>query len=151
MSTPLTFDGTISPVARALVRARVEAQMGATVTILRGALGTLNPANGVVYGITGAQTIYSGKARIHTVTGEGSISLAAGQIDQRQTVVSIPWNASPVPQRDDIVLVGTDDLADPDLASKALRVVEVSGGSAFGDARRLSCTAWGDSRYWNGT
>lgn len=150
MSTPVTFSGTVTPLARALVRSRVEAQMSATVTILRGTLGTLNPATGVVYGITGAQTIYSGKARIHTVSGEGSISLAAGQIDQRQTVVSIPWDA-PMPQRDDIVLVGTDDLADPDLDNKALRVIEVSGGTAFGDARRLSCTAWGDSRYWNGT
>jgi hypothetical protein len=30
------------------------------------------------------------------------------------------------------------------------QVVEVAGGTLFGDARRCSCTLWGRSAYWDG-
>jgi hypothetical protein len=88
------------------------------------------------------------KARVHTVTGQGSISNGAGDIDVRQVQVSIPWAAQP-PHRDDLVLVRSGG-QDASLVGSVLRVVEVEGGGAFGDARRLSCTLWGRSEYWSG-
>lgn len=140
--------GTISAFARAAVRKRVEAQMTATVQILRGQLGAMDPTTLKVGGLQNSTVIYEGNARIHTLSGEGSLSLGDGQIDQRQVVISIPWDA-PIPQRDDVVIIGNDDEADTTVDGLALRIVEVAGGTLFGDARRLSCVAWGPSRYWS--
>jgi hypothetical protein len=150
----------VSDTAIAKIRARTEGSMDGLVTILRGKPGTLNKATGRVSGITDARQIYGdpvaagtigtvgGKARVHTVTGQGSLSLGPGQIDVRQTTVSIPWDADPV-YRDDIVLVRSAG-RDSSLTGATLRVVEVAGGTLFGDARRLSCTLWGRSAYWDG-
>lgn len=134
--------------------------MDGLVTILRGGPGVLDQNTGRVSGMSNAVQIYGdpvatgvigtigAKARVHTVTGQGSLSLGPGQIDIRQTTVSIPWDAVAA-QRDDIVLVrsaGQDD----EMVGAALRIVEVAGGTLFGDARRLSCTLWGRSAYWDG-
>lgn len=139
---------TVSNLARALVRARVEAQMLATVQILRGALGTLNRATGIVSGLTNVTVIYSGMARIHGVSGAGSISVAQAPLDQRQVTISIPWGTPLIPQRDDLLQVSLDDDADPSLDAQTFRVGEVSAGSLFGDARRLQCTQTAPSRWW---
>lgn len=134
--------------------------MDGLVTILRGGAGVLDKATGKVTGTSNAVQIYGDpvspgvigtigrKARIHTVTGQGSLSLGPGQVNIRQTTVSIPWDAPPV-YRDDIVLVRSAG-QDAQLTGAALRVVEVAGGGLLGDARRLSCTLWGRSAYWDG-
>lgn len=138
----------ISQTAVDKVRKRTEANMDAQVTILRGKPGVLDEVTGRVSGMTNSAPIYDGKARLHPVSGQGSLSLGPGNVDQRSTTVSIPWNAAPV-QRDDVVLV-RDPGRDTQLTGAALRVVEVTGGGAFGDARRCSCTLWGKSAYWDG-
>lgn len=150
----------LSATAISKVRARTESNMDGLVTILRGRPGVLDTTTGRVAGMSGAVQIYGdqvpagtigtigGTARIHPVSGQGSLSLGPGQIDQRSTTVSIPWGAA-TPQRDDIVVI-RDAGQDSDLTGKALRVVEVSGGTLFGDARRMSCTLWGKSGYWDG-
>jgi len=89
-----------------------------------------------------------GKARIHKVTGQGSISNGPGEYDMRQLIVSIPWAAA-LPRQDDIILV-RDGGVDETLNGSVLRIVEIEGGGAFGDARRLSCTLQGHSEYWTG-
>jgi hypothetical protein len=76
------------------------------------------------------------------------VQLGEGQVDVRQVIVSIPWNAT-APHRDDLVQV-TACKQDPDMIGRYLRVVEVAGGSLFHDARRLSCTMWNPSRRWSG-
>lgn len=139
---------TLSPAGRAMVRRRVEAQMRAQINVLRGNLGTLNPTTGLVGGLASAITVYSGNARIRTVAGASVIQVGGGEIDQRTTLISIPITSA-MPQRDDLVQVVNDDLADPDLDTRIFRVMEVEGGSLFGDARRMSCTGWYESRYWN--
>lgn len=146
----------ISEVAKQMVRNYAENNMDALVVILRGGRGQLNPKTGVVSGMAGARSIYDsdagngsgGKARIHTVSGQGSISLGPGQVDTRSATISVPWSAT-IPQRDDVVLVISGG-SDTTLNGNAFRVVEVSGGGAFGDARRMSCVAWGKSEYWTG-
>jgi len=95
-----------------------------------------------------AEADTGGKARFHTVTGQGAISNGVGEYDMRQVIVSIPWSAA-LPRQDDIILV-RDAGVDDTLNEATLRVVEVEGGSAFGDARRLSCTLQGYSEYWTG-
>ena len=139
------MSGTASALARALVRRRTQAQMTCRIVVLRGALGVLDPGSGQVGGITGARTVYAGRARIRTVAPAGTIGVGDAQVDVRSTVISIPI-ASPVPHRDDLVRV--DEAGDLDLDTRIFRVTDVDGGGAFGDARRLYCTAWHESRYW---
>lgn len=134
-----------SALARRLVRGRAQAQMVSTVTILRGALGVLDPATGQVGGVRSASTVYVGMARIRSVEPQGVVAVGGGEVDVRRTVVSIPIG-SPVPRRDDLVRVDTD--SDVDLATRFLRVTDVDGGGLFGDARRLYCTGWHESRSW---
>lgn len=140
--------GSVSNLSRALVRKRVEAQMLASIQILRGTLGTLDRSTGLVSGLTNVTVIYSGIARIHGVQGAGSISVAQAPLDQRQATISIPWDAA-IPQRDDLLQVALDDAADPTLDAQTFRVGEVWAGSLFGDARRLSCTQVAPSRWWS--
>jgi len=142
------------------VRSYTEGNMDGLVTILRGKPGTLDKTTGRITGMSGSVQVYGdpvpdgtigtigAKARVHLVSGEGSVSLGPGTINMRQTVVSIPWNA-PDTQRDDLVIIRSGG-ADQSLNGAALRVVEVSGGGLFGEARRLSCTLWGKSANWDG-
>lgn len=148
--------GTVSAVGRALVRRHVSRNQNATIKLLRGDVGAMDPVTLKVPGLSNYATLYgpgiapyNGQARIHPVSGEGSIATGEGDLDLRQVVVSIPWDA-PMPARDDVVQVVQDTLSDGDLTGATFRVVEVSGGSLFGDARRMSCTLWGRSRYWTG-
>jgi hypothetical protein len=151
---------TVDPAVIAAVRTYTESNMDGLVTILRGGVGVLDPVTGSMGGLSNAKQIYGdpvpdgvigtigAKARVHPVTGQGSLSLGPGQINVRETTVSIPWSAQ-VPQRDDIVLI-RDAGQDDTLTGASLRVVEVAGGGYFGDARRLSCTTWGYSAQWDG-
>lgn len=143
-----------SGLARRLVRRRTESQMNSYITVLRGALGTLNATTGVVGGLGSATVIYAGKARIHTVSGAGPVTNSGGPIEQRTAIVSIPMNAA-IPHRDDVITVRTANRdpdqseSDYDLDPRVFRVLEVDGGAYFGDARRLSCCQSHDSRYWS--
>lgn len=130
------------------VRRYTEGNMDGLVTILRGGKGVLDKTTGKISGLSNAVQIYDGKARVHLVSGQGSLQLGPGTINLRQTTVSIPWDA-PIPQRDDIVQI-RDAGQDDTMTGAALRVVEVAGGGLFGDARRLSCTLWGKSSQWDG-
>lgn len=138
---------TVTERMRALVRERVEAQMEASIMVLRGDAGALDPTTGIVGGLANTRTIYSGKARIRTVSGSGVLSIGDGTIDTRSTVISIPITA-PIAHRDDLVRVINGGPADANLSTRIFRVLEVEGGSLFGDARRMSCTGWYESSYW---
>lgn len=121
--------------------------MKARIVIIRGELGTMDPDTLTVGGLRNVDTIYSGKARIRTVTGQGTVETTQGTIPLRSVLMSIPIDSA-VPHVDDCVIVGVDDLADADLDTRIFRIVEVNGGEFFGDARRFSTTGWYESRYW---
>lgn len=133
--------------ARAHVRAYAESNMDGHVVISRGGRGALDKTTGLVSGMAGGTTVWDGIARLHTVSGQGGLSVGgAGEIDTRAVTISIPWSA-PLPQRDDVIQI-TDGGADQTMNGRAGRVVEVEGGSYFGDARRMQCVVWGTSEYW---
>jgi hypothetical protein len=144
MTAPGTF---LLDDARRHVRAYAESNMDGHVTIRRGGRGQLDKQTGLVSGMVGATVVWDGIARLHLVSGQGSISVgASGGFDQRAVTVSIPWAAA-LPQQDDVIEV-IDGGADQTMNGVALRVVEVEGGGLFGDARRMQCVAWGRSQYW---
>jgi hypothetical protein len=141
---------------RTLVRKYTNGNMTSQITILRGSLSALDPTTGLVSGIASPTTIYTGKARIRTVSGAGPVTTEGGPIDTRRTTISIPMTSA-IPFRDDIITVqaanqtGDGVESDHDLDHRVFRVVDVDGGSFFGDARRMSCTQVYDSRYWSST
>ena len=143
-------DLTVSPLAREMVRRRVAASQTTPIVIKRGDLGALDPETGLVGGLSNAQTIYTGLSRIHAVSGQGDIAVGEGEISNRQTTISIPWDATPVPQQNDLIFIGDDSVSDPELQGEVYQVREVSGGTLFGDARRMSCVGWHGNRYWSG-
>jgi hypothetical protein len=136
----------ISAFQRSQVQAYAEGNMTARIQVLRGQLGAFDEATGRVGGLSGAKVVYAGKARIRTVGGAGVVSVGAGEIDTPQVIISIPMDA-PLPHRDDVVRVLRAE-ADGDLAARIFRVLDVDGGSLFGDARRLTCVGWFNSRQW---
>lgn len=136
-----------SPFTRNIVQRRVLAAMKATITIIRGSLGVMDPDTLEVGGLENVETIYSGMARIKTVRGDGTVTISNRTIPIRSVEVSIPITA-PAPHVDDCIVVGVDDLADADLDTRILRIIEVQGGSFFGDARRMTVDSWYESRYW---
>jgi uncharacterized protein DUF6093 len=146
--------GAPSAMSRRLVRRYAEAHMNAQITILRGVLTALDPATGLVAGLTGAATVYQGKARIHEVSGGGSTDNSDAPDSTRTAVISIPIGA-PIPHTDDLITVqGTNvdsdaSESDADLDTRAWRITGVDGGTFFGDARRMSCTQTFNSRYWS--
>lgn len=136
----------VTDFARRAVRARAEAMMSATVSITRGGSNAFDPSTGLLAGGEGGTEIYNGKARVRTTSG-AAVSLGDGMTDVVTTMISIPIDST-VPRRDDLVTVTADDEADADLDQRTFRVLEVEGGSLFGDARRMSCSAQVPSRYW---
>lgn len=138
-----------SDFARASVRLRTTMGMTAMIQVLRGTLGTLDPDTGLVGGLQDSQTVYRGLARIRTVGQPAPVSIGGGEIAMRDTIISIPMTAPKVPHRDDLVRVLSDTPADTDLNTRIFRVLGADGGGMFGDARRISCSGWYQSRYWN--
>jgi hypothetical protein len=144
-----TFDVGSRFVRKAVGR-RVVLAMKAKIVIIRGELGTMDPDTLIVGGLENALTIYSGKARIRTVSSAGTLEVSEGTIPLRSVVMSIPISSA-VPHVDDCVVVGVDDLADSDLDTRIFRILEVDGGAFFGDARRFTTQGWYESRYWSGS
>jgi hypothetical protein len=138
----------VSQFARDSVRRRTAASMTAIIEILRGSLSTLDPATGLVGGMTDVSRVYRGPARIRSVTNGGTVDLGGGQIATRDTIVSIPMTSPKMPHRDDLIRVLNDLPADADLNTRIFRVLDADGGGLFGDARRMGCSGWLQSRYW---
>lgn len=137
-----------SSYARAAARRRIEAAMSYRILISRGTLAQLDETTGLVGGVTDVNTVYRGRARIREVSGNGTVDLGGGEIATRSAIISIPIDSPNIPVRDDLVEVIDDGDADRTLDSRIFRVLNVDGGGLFGDARRLTCSAWNKSRWW---
>jgi hypothetical protein len=136
-----------STFVRDLVRSRVALAAQATAVVARGQLGGFDRATGKFGGLTNATTVYSGPVRIQSVSGSGTADIGGTEVSQRDTIISIPMSA-PIPHRDDIVIVGVDDLADATQDHQVYRVLGADGGGLLGAVRHLSCVTWGPSRNW---
>ena len=137
---------TVSDRLRAVVDRYTAGNMNATVRVLRGSLGALDPVTNQMAGLNVATTLYSGPARVHPVAGLGPLEVGGGVVDERQATISIPMDA-PVPNRDDLVIVDAEP-QDADLVGSTWRVLQVDGGGMFGNRRGLFCQSWHPSRYW---
>ena len=137
---------TVTPWARSYVRSHSEAHFNCQVSINRHADWTLDGVSGELE-ITQGNSIYSGEARIWSSDTGSVLALGEADINTMATYVSIPWDASPVPDRDDIVTVSSCP-GDPDLAGRAFRIMSVDGGGLMRATRRMQVTALSESASW---
>jgi hypothetical protein len=74
------------------------------------------------------------------MVGEDEVPLQATQL-------SIPWNADPVPRRDDEVEVLTSD--DPAMVGKRFRIMDVAKAGDLRPTRRFTVQTIEASRQWS--
>jgi hypothetical protein len=141
----------VSPYARSYARRHATAHMYYTVIIERMAEGVFNEGSGMVTPAV-KRTIYSGPARIWTVSGPQVLSVGEEQLSFTQTNMSIPWNAVPVPHRDDLATVidfnPHTGFGDAELLWKTFRVLDVQLGGQMFATRRMSVLAISESAAW---
>jgi hypothetical protein len=141
----------VSPYARGYVRRHATAHMYYTVQIERMAAGVFDAVSGLI-ATSVKEIIYTGPARIWTVTGPQVFAIGEDQMAFTQTNMSIPWDASPVPHRDDIATVtGTaphTGFGDAELVGRAFRVLDVQLGGQMFATRRMSVLAIEESAAW---
>jgi len=137
---------TVSAWAKSYVRNSAEAQFDCTVRIFISSTPTLNTTTGAYTSVEGA-TIYTGPARIWSVDGGVLMNLGEGDYATMTTYCSIPWDATPVPENDNQIVV-TDSPGDPNLVGKVFRVMSVDGGGQMRATRRMQVTALTENRSW---
>jgi len=99
----------ISQNALNYVRDRAESIMGYTCRIERVTKpGFDNTTHQVIPGKRTA--LYEGKCRVWEISSGAPIMVAEDQVTMQTTQISLPWDISPVPERDDeVVIIGADD------------------------------------------
>ena len=135
-----------SSFSRRYIQRRAMSVMVDTITIHRPTDGTFNTNTGLLTADI-SQKIYEGKARIYSVDGPSVINVGEADLVMRNTNISIPANTSPVPNRDDIIMV-LEAISDEDLQGRAFRVLDVSGGGLVRATRRMLCTGIEESSSW---
>jgi hypothetical protein len=141
----------VSPYARGYARRHATAHMYYMVQIERMAAGVFDSASGQI--TTSVKSIiYTGPARIWTVAGPQVIAVGEDQMAFTQTNMSIPWDATPVPNRDDIATVlnytAHPAFGDPSLIGRSFRVLDVQFGGQMYATRRMSVLAIEESAAW---
>lgn len=130
MSNPVQLDRAIST-----VRTQAEQFMRSTVTVRRHALPVFDINTG--QSNSGANTlVYHGKARFWEVTGGGTVIVGEDEISQENTQMSIPWNASGVPIKGDLVKVDADP--DANMVGRVFAIQSMAKSGLLRPTRRYS-------------
>lgn len=137
---------TISPRAKAYVRRAAEAQFQCSVRIFETTVPTLNASTGLYTSVEGAD-VYAGPARIWSVDGSGVVMVGEGDLALQSTYCSIPWDATPVPEVDNQVVI-TACADDPELVGRSFRIMSVDGGGQTRATRRMQVTGLTENRSW---
>jgi hypothetical protein len=97
----------------------------------------------------GSFTGYAGTGRFW-LSNDGVVSsVGDGDYSTISTYISIPWDATPVPDLDEYIVV-TSSYEDPTLEGKIYRIVGVDGGGFLRAARRLQVVAVSENRDTRG-
>ena len=137
---------TVSTRSRAYVRSYAEAQFNCQVRIFKNTTPALNTTTGL-YEATEGVDVYSGVARIWNVEGAGIITVGEADLATQSTFCSIPWDATPVPDVDQTVVV-TACPGDSDLVGRSFRIMSVDGGGLMRATRRMQITGITENRSW---
>jgi hypothetical protein len=144
MSRPL------SPRVAAYARQAVLSYHNIEIEVVRQLISSLNDETGMItttfdenyVGYVGTGRFWLSNDSSLSIVGDGDYSTIA-------TNISIPWDATPVPDLDEYVVV-TSSYEDPTLEGKIYRIVGVDGGGFLRAARRLSVVAVSENRDTRG-
>jgi hypothetical protein len=140
----------VSPYARRYARRHATAHMYYTVTIERMGDGVFDESSGLIAVLT-KSVVYTGPARIWTVSGPQVFAVGEDALAFSQTNMSIPWDVSPVPHRDDVATVTAiahAGFGDDELLGTSFRVLDVQMGGQMFATRRMSVLAIVESAAW---
>lgn len=119
------------------IRAAALGNMNSQIQIVRPTEPIYDPTTGFAIGTRAAEG-YTGRAHIHPAV-PGADVYAGEALEGVTTIpVSIPWNATPVPNDEDQVVVLDDE--DPGLIGKTLRITDANGSGIGFPVRMLTCT-----------
>lgn len=122
-----------------------------TIRIERMASGVFDEETGQIVPSV-KMSIYTGPARITSVTGPQVLGVGEDQMAYVQANISIPWDTDPVPYRDDIATVLNfdphSDYGDPALINRSFRILTVDFGGQMYAVRRMTASAIEQSAAW---
>lgn len=126
----------ISDLAINYVRAKAESNMYSTCRIERVTKPSFNQTTGTA--TPGSKTtIYEGKCRIWEVTGGAPVLIAEEDVVMQATQLSIPWNVSTIPVRNDEVQI-LSSRSDAHLVGKRFVIDSSAKAGEMRPTRRFS-------------
>jgi hypothetical protein len=134
----------ISRRARSYVRKKATQEMLSTCRIERVTDPSWDQGTNLV--TSGNKTlIYEGVCRIWEVSGARPFIAADDVIVLQSTNLSIPWDSSPVPRRDDEVTI-TDSKVDDNLVGRVYRIMDQAKGGDLRATRRFVVEGFEEAR-----
>lgn len=136
----------ITAYARNYVRRKATAQMTATCRIERVEGPTVDPAT--LRATSGARTtIYEGRCRVWEVTGGGTFMVGEEEYGLQNTNLSIPWDADPVPRKDDEGVILTSPY-DPDMVGRRFQINDTAKAGDLRATRRFQVKMLQENEAW---
>ena len=136
----------LSPRVAAYARAAAQAFYNIEVSVGRQSRTALDEDTGLISTVFDTEfSGYSGPAKFWMSNDSQVVSVGDGDYSTVSTFISLPWDASPVPQLDEYVVI-TSSYEDPSLQDKVYRIVGVDGGGVVRAARRLQVASVSDNR-----
>jgi hypothetical protein len=123
----------ISPYATVYIRERSTDLMNATVRI-NTPVPAYDPATRTTTNTEGPVK-YEGPARIWEVPGGSEVIIGDEKYVITQSNMSIPWNVSPLPEVDDLIIVVDSD--DADLVGRSINIESAVRGGGMRASRRF--------------
>jgi hypothetical protein len=136
---------TVSDRTRTFVRSHSEAHMNCVVSVYGVAEQIFDEQTGLVRSKLG-DVLYSGKGRIYSIDGGGSLNIGEAVIATKSTYCSIPWD-SPYIAVDSIVIIN-EMPGDTFNSDTTWRVLAVDGGGLMRATRRLQLVSLTTDGYW---
>jgi len=128
------------------IRSRANRNMRSTCRIERVEPPTYDDLSGLATAGT-RTTVYEGICRIWEASGAGLVQVGEEDIPIQTTQLSIPWDTTPVPQRDDEVQILTSEV-DDHLVGRRFRILDVSKAGDLRPSRRFSIQGVQESGSW---
>jgi len=140
----------LSPRVAAYARQAVLSYHNIEIEVASQLVSALDEATGMITTtFDGEFTGYAGTGRFW-LSNDGVVSsVGDGDYSTISTYISIPWDATPVPDLDEYIVV-TSSYEDPTLEGKIYRIVGVDGGGFLRAARRLQVVAVSENRDTRG-
>ena len=136
----------LSPRVAAYARQAVISYHNIELEVTRQLVSSLDEVTGLITTtFDGEFTGYAGSGRFWLSNDGVVTNVGEGDYSTISTNISIPWDADPVPELDEYVVI-TSSYEDSTLEGKIYRIMGVDGGGFLRAARRLQVVAVSENR-----